>query len=893
MKLFFSIILVLSAFSSRASHIVGGDIYYDYLGNNNYRFFISVYRDCNSSGAEFDNPLNLAIYNQNNLLIQEVFVPFPGSQGVPVVFNNPCVTPPTNICTENAIYTTIVNLPPTPGGYTISYQRCCRGPNISNIQNPDDTGFTLTCRVPGSETNAWVNSSPRFTNYPPQLLCNNEDLVFNHSATDPDGDQLVYSLVTPFSGASSFNPAPAPSPPPPYAPVVWNAGHSAANPLGPGASISINPTTGLLTASPNLVGLYVVGIRVEELRNGVVINSTTRDFLFRVFNCNLQLESILPTQEQLPTFLNYCQGLTVDFVNNSYGGTNYLWDFGVPGITTDVSSAFQTSYTYPGPGAYQVMLVVNPGWPCTDTSYMDVIVNNPIVVSYTSNDSLCIIGNSFDFVAASTAPAGANYTWDFGPNATSPTTTGAVVNGVNFTAAGSIPITVTVEDNSCVATYTNSVVVFPEPIAAIILPPEVECDGLTVDFGNGSANSTTYEWDFGVAGSATDVSSAFEPTFDFPSAGTYTITLTASSSPICTATTTETITLNEPLTVAFTSQDSLCIAGNSFDFDGTVSGPVGSTFVWNFGPNASIPSSTNVDVPGVEFFTTGAIPITLTGNFENCVESVTQEIYLFREPTINFALQPGLQCVPFNAQFIDLSDAETSIFYSWDFGDGNTSTLQNPSNLYTQVGNFPVTLTIRTDAGCVDTLNLLQADLVNVRPSPVSAFSVTPDYTDICNSTVAFIDESSGATAWFYWYDDSTSISSGDPSPFYTYLTAGSHYPQQIVTNQWGCKDTSMSYLFIEPFTLFVPNSFTPDGNQFNNDFLPIVYLPVEQWKLQIFNRWGDRIFETTDVYESWDGTQPNGRMAPDGIYTWKLTYVTCEPTNPERIETGHVSLLR
>lgn len=893
MKLFFSLILILSAFSSRASHIVGGDIYYDYLGNNNYRFFISVYRDCNSAGAQFDNPLSLAVYNQDNFLIQNVSVPFPGSQGVPVVFNNPCVTPPNNICTENAIYTTIINLPPTTGGYTISYQRCCRGPNISNILNPDDTGFTLTCHVPGIETNAWVNSSPRFTNYPPQLLCNNEDLIFDHSATDPDGDQLVYSLVAPYSGASSLNPQPTTAPPPPYAPVVWSSGHSTANPLGPGASITINPTTGLLNASPNLVGLYVVGIRVQELRNGVVINATTRDFLFRVFNCNLQLESILPTQEQLPTFVNYCQGLTVDFVNNSYGGTNYLWNFGVSGITTDVSSAFQPSYTYPAPGAYQVMLVVNPGWPCTDTAYMDVIVNNAIVVSYTSNDSLCILGNSFNFVAASTAPAGSNYTWDFGPNATSPSTTGAVVNGVNFSTAGLMPVTVTVENNSCVATYTNSVLVFPEPIASIVLPAEVECNGLTVDFGNASTNSTTYAWDFGVSGTTTDVSSAFAPTFGFPAAGTYTITLTASSSAICTAATTETITLNEPLIVAFTSQDSMCIAGNSFDFDGTVSGPPGSTFVWNFGPNGSISTSTNVDVPGVEFFTTGAIPITLTGNFENCVESLTQEIYLFREPTINFALQPGLQCVPFNAQFIDLSDAETTIYYSWDFGDNTASTLQNPSHLYTQVGNFPVTLTIRTDAGCVDTLNLLQADLVNVRPRPVSAFSVTPDYTDICHSTIAFLDESSGAAEWFYWFDDSTSISSGVASPSHTYVSPGSHYPQQIVTNEWGCKDTSMGYLFIEPFTLFVPNSFTPDGNQFNNDFLPVVYLPVEQWKLQIFNRWGDRIFETTDVYESWDGTMPNGRMAQDGIYTWKLTYVTCEPLNPERIETGHVSLLR
>lgn len=891
-KYLLSITLILSAFCSQASHIVGGDIYYDYLGNNVYRFYISIYRDCNSTGAAFDDPLYLAVYN-NGGLVQNVSIPFPGDQNVPVVFNNPCVTPPNNICTENAIYVTNITLPPATGGYTISYQRCCRGPNITNLVNPDDTGFTLTCVIPGVNTNAWVNSSPRFTNYPPQLLCNNEDLIFDHSATDPDGDQLVYSLVTPNSGAGSFNPAPNPAPPPPYAPVQWVAGHSAAVPLGPGSTININPTTGLLTASPNLIGLYVVGIRVEELRNGVVINATTRDFLFRVFNCNLQLESILPLQTQLPTFINYCQGLTVDFVNNSYGGTNYSWDFGVPGITTDVSTAFQPSYTYPSPGTYQAMLVVNPGWPCTDTSYMDIIVNNQIVISYTSNDSLCIFGNSFDFVAASTAPAGSSYSWDFGSNATSPTTTGNVVNGVNFSTTGYQPVTVTVENNSCLAEYTDSVYILPEPTASIILPFEYECNGLTVAFGNGSANATVFDWDFGIAGTNTDVSSDFEPTFVFPSPGTYTVTLTSSTSPLCSATTSETITLNDPIIISFTSQDSMCITGNSFDFDGTVSGPAGTVYTWNFGPNASISSTNDIDVPNVVFNTTGAILVTLTGTHEDCIETVTKEIYLFREPTINFTIQPGLQCVPFNAQFINLSDAETTAFYTWDFGDGGTSTDVNPSHLYTSVGNFPVTLTLQTVDGCISTLNLLQSDLVNVRPTPESGFSVTPDYTDICNSTIAFIDESIGANQWFYFYDDSTANSSGEASPYYTYLTAGGHYPLQIVTNEYGCKDTSMNYLFIEPFTLYAPNSFTPDGNQFNNQFIPIAYLPVVEWKMQIFNRWGNLVYETTDLYEGWDGTEPNGKMAQDGTYIWKVTYVSCEPLTQERIETGHVNLLR
>lgn len=109
------------------------------------------------------------------MLIQDLSVPFPGSVILPLDFNNPCATPPNNICVQRAIYTVVVTLPPTPGGYTVSYQRCCRGPNISNLINPDDAGLTLTTHVPGSETAITNNSSPRFNNYPPILLCNNEE----------------------------------------------------------------------------------------------------------------------------------------------------------------------------------------------------------------------------------------------------------------------------------------------------------------------------------------------------------------------------------------------------------------------------------------------------------------------------------------------------------------------------------------------------------------------------------------------------------------------------------------------------------------------------------------------------------------------------------------------
>ena len=887
------LILLLNFLPIRASHIIGGDIYYDYLGNDTYRFYISLYRDCLSTGAAYDDPMYLAVYNQDNFLIQNVQIPFPGSNVLPVIFNNPCVTPPGNICTEVATYVTTINLPAAVGGYTITYQRCCRGPNINNLVNPDDTGITLTCKVPGVDTGANINSSPRFTNYPPLLLCNNEDLVFDHSATDPDGDQLVYSLVAPFQGGGPPpNAQPNPASPPNYMPIIWNNGFSTVNPLGPGASINIDPATGLLTASPNLLGRFVVGIQVEEIRNGVVINRTIRDFIFQVFNCQLQLEAILPTQEQLPGFVSYCQGLDVDFVNNSYGGTNYEWDFGVPAINNDVSTAFEPSFTYPAPGIYNVQLVVNPGWPCTDTTFMEVNVNNELEVGFTSNDSLCIFGNSFDFEAFSNNPNPVEYNWDFGITADQQFANGQIVNDISYPETGFQYVTVEGVNGVCVDTYTDSVFIFPEPIAEIVIPDDVECLGFDIAFGNASQNSTIYDWDFGVAGTTQDVSTDVSPTYVFPGPGVYDVTLIAGSTPECKDTVTESIELNEPLVLAFTHQDSMCVTGNSFDFDGTVSGPPDAVYTWNFGPDASIANSNQVDVNGVSFNTTGSVPITLTGSHDNCQESISSSVYLYSEPTINFALEPGLQCAPFNAQFIDLSTAETGIQYNWDFGDGSTSTEQNPSHTYVNVGPYPVTLTIATTSGCATTLTLLEPDIVNVRPKPEAGFILSTDYTDICHSSITFYDDSQGAVEYFYWFTDGTAFSD-ESSPSHLYLTDGKHYPFQIVTNEWGCKDTTYQELYIEPYTFYAPNTFTPDGDEHNNVFKTEAYLDVDQYDIKIFDRWGGVVYQSNDILEVWDGTLPNGMMAPDGTYIYKVELESCEPVNNEKIITGHINVLR
>jgi gliding motility-associated-like protein len=887
------ILLVVILFFSmklNASHIIGGDIYYDYLGNNQYKFYITLYRDCNSTGAQFDDPMKLTIYKADGSLFANLDVPFPGSTYVPIPFNNPCATPPNNLCVEKAVYTIVVNLPPISGGYNVSYQRCCRGPNITNLISPDDTGLTLTTHVPGQETGFTNNSSPRFTYYPPMLLCNNEQKTIDHSATDPDGDELVYSLVTPNSGANSSNPMPAQAPAPPYFPVQWASGFGAVNPLGPGSTVTINPTTGIINVDPNMIGLFVVGVRVQEFRNGSLVGETVRDFLFRVFDCNITMQAILPLQEDLSTFVSYCQGLTVQFENQSYGGTSYAWDFGVAGSTSDVSSSFAPSFTFPTPGSYLTRLIVNPGMPCTDTAYMNIVVNNPFSLSWTSQDSICILGNTFNFTGISSNTT-ATFSWDFDSDASIQSSSSLNVPNVSYTQPGFHVVTLNGDDGDCATSYTDSVYIFDLPVSSIEIPPEIQCFGLTIPFGNNSLNASNYQWDFGISGINTDVSTLIEPTFTFPASGNYTIQLIAGSSGNCKDTSSIQVTLNEPLIMSFTHNDSLCITDGLYNFDGSASGQPSATFQWLFGPNAFPNSATSLDVSGVEYLNPGNHEVLLVGSYDICKDTISSNVFVYGEPSINFQYLNALQCAPSNAQFINLSESDAPTIYSWDFGDGGSSNLFSPGHMYINPGSYSVGLTMITLKGCVDTLYMMQQDIVQVFPGPKAGFMVNPNKVDICDSEVQFIDQSIDATEYFYFFDN-RQFTTTEANFTHQYTQSGGDYPIQIVTNQYGCSDTAVREVFVEPFSIYVPNTFIPDGNLLNDLFIPMTAYDVNGWEFQIFNKWGELIFETEQCDQGWDGTF-EGKPCQDGTYIYVLKYKPCDNPYATQQITGFVNLLR
>ncbi len=709
---------------SFSAHIVGGEISYECLGNNEYRVTIEIYRDCNSTGAQFDNPLLLFVYDGlTNIrevgLEQSIFSPV--ITNLPVIFNNPCVTPPSNICTEKGVYEAVITLPPNANGYTLAYQRCCRGANVTNLVNPEAQGLTLTAFVPGTNSGISCNSSPRFDNYPPLVLCANEELIFDHSATDPDGDSLVYEICAPYQGGDQNDPQPNPASNPPYDFVDYEAAYNSALPLGAGANMQIDPVTGLLTATPQQLGLYAVGICVSEYRNGVLISTNRRDFLFRVTNCEVQLDAAITPQVDLPGFISVCQGLTIDFQNESFANsitTSYHWDFGVAGTLSDTSNLVNPSFTFPAEGVYTVTLILNPGLSCSDTTTQEFIVFENFDINISNNGPQCITNNNFDFLA----------------------------------------------------------------------------------FGDIN-DSTTYTWDFG--------------------------------------------------------------------------------------PYANINFSTDSMVTGVVFDTSGYIPIVFTATKEQCVATIHDTVLVYQEPTIGFYLDDSLLCAPYTANFLDSSFATTPINYFWDFGNGFNSTDANPTTVYANPGSYDVSLTIWTDSGCVDTLTLVKPNYVEVFPSPIAGIDADRYTVNPYDPYVEFTEDCFNHSSFEIHVD--TNISTTSPY-VHGFIESGDHFPFVVAFNQNGCTDTAWTQIYVEPEqTILIPNAFTPNGDG-KNDYLSPIILDVQSFEFRIFNRLGKLIYESDTYGDQWDGKY-KGQKVPDGVYVFQLKYVDLALIPHERY--GHITVLR
>lgn len=479
-----------------ATHIVGGEMTYTCLGNNQYLIELTIFRDCYNGIPWFDDPASIAAYRQND----PNFVPFAEE----LVFWEPslndtlnpdlgsdCFVAPPDVCVHTTTYTTTMTLPPTPGGYTIVYQRCCRNNTIANLIAPEDVGATYSIEI-NDFALAQCNNSPVFNNWPPLYLCVNYPFSIDQSAIDPDGDSLVYRLCDPFNGASTGAPMPQPPSAPPYDPVPWiDPPYNVNNQIGGVPAMSIDPVTGLLTGTPNTIGQFVIGICVEEYRNGQLIGIKRRDYQVNIGICDFAVASFFA-----PEIL--CKSKTVTIDNQSLGADTYLWFFNDPNNPGASSSLAEPVYTYSDTGLFQIVLIAEPGTACSDTFTSEVqILPNSLFANFNLQNVDCADSLTIQVTDSSldTLSAVAQWSWNLTYNGNQTVSTEQNPQFV-LTEPGQAELVLIVQaDNGCSDTLSNT---FP---IIFINDPLIE-DSLAICKGDaavplnpgGAFPGATYNW---------------------------------------------------------------------------------------------------------------------------------------------------------------------------------------------------------------------------------------------------------------------------------------------------------------------------------------------------------------------------------------------------------------
>jgi gliding motility-associated-like protein len=275
----------------------------------------------------------------------------------------------------------------------------------------------------------------------------------------------------------------------------------------------------------------------------------------------------------------------------------------------------------------------------------------------------------------------------------------------------------------------------------------------------------------------------------------------------------------------------------------------------------------------------------------------TDQVFVDITPTPIPSLTPDvtLACVPGTITFTNTTNAPQNTF-TWNIGSGSNQTGQGPIvHTYNNVGCYDIVLTSTTPNGCVGTTTY--PNLVCIVENPVAEFTYSPTSLDLINSTTQFINDSQGAVSYVWSFGDESGTSTQfEPEHEFPGLEPGSYVVTLLAINQYGCTDTTYQIVRVEDALIYyIPNTFTPDGDEFNQVFKPIFTSGFDpfNYNLKIYNRWGELIFESNDKDYGWNGSYGNVReLCPQGVYVYTIEFKLSKNDARKKID-GHVLLMK
>ena len=529
-------------------------------------------------------------------------------------------------------------------------------------------------------------------------------------------------------------------------------------------------------------------------------------------------------------------------------------------------------------GTYTVFMTDGNG--CTASGSVTV---GDTPASFTGTTTLVSCAGGSDGTAtANMIPAlgTVTYQWNDPLNQTTQTATNL--------SAGSYTCIVT-SSIGCSGTVNVTVTEIPSIILSIANQTDVTCHSASDGTANISVTqgTTPYSYSWDISNSNSNIANDLN-------ANTHTLTVTDNLGCVASIS----VVINEPpqLVLNFVTPDTMICPEASISLVAQGSG--GSTpyiYTWTENGNQIGVGSTLLVDP-LNSNTTYCVTLS-----EQCGSPTTQQYLSITFPTPilpNAAPDKPKDCVPGEFIFTNTSSNPTEISTTQFIFSNGESFLANGNesllNDFPDVGVYTLDLIVTSVYGCVytNTIN----NIVEVTPLPTADFTVSKNPATWFETTIQTSDISLGnIVEWDWSSPGATSLINGGSGAIITYPEGqtGTYAITLMVTTAEGCSDTITLDIEIVPdIIIYAPNTFTPDDDEHNqNWFLIIDGIDFENFHLEMFNRWGEKIWESFDAKASWDGTY-NGRLVPNGVYTWKISY-KMKDNDGKDYKTGFVNVLK
>ncbi len=844
-KIYTVLFFLMSALFANAAHIVGGEVYYNFLSSTftskTYRVTVVLFRDnlCGTTCAPLPTSVPVGIYNNDNGQLVGDFINIVRQSEVPltIVQSPNCLTNTPTFNYSGGYYVTDITVENNAAGYTIAYQTCCRVSGINNVppNGATDQGVTYYSELPGNNIlqNGITDNGARFQTGI-SIICANKSFILDFSANDVDGDSLVYNICNGLGGGAATNAGFNEPAGPPYASLNYTSPFTGSQPLG--SQASINTQTGFITGIAPAAGKYVVAVCVSSYRNGVFMNRHFKDFLITVSPCDF-------AAAELDLVYTNCEDSTFTFSNNNNSPLNltFHWYFG----DGNESTLQSPTHTYADTGVYIIKLVVNEGTNCADSSTSTVRVFPNFNTDFSDNTPSCINTN-VQFTDQSTATYGPvnSWSWNFGDPASGVANTSTLQNPTHlYTTAGNYSVRlISTSPKGCIDTLTRLVEIIEKP-NLFIGNDTLICIVDTLQLTATHSGSGTIVWTPNY--NINNVNS-FTPLVSPDVTTTYIATYNDVAG--CSNSDTITITVVNDVTISTIPDTLICRT------DAVRLQAFGNALSFSWTPTESLDDPASQSPLALP--TNAQTTYTVTGTIGGCSRTASVVVRTVPYPNANAGADTAV-CKGRNVPLF----ASGGSSYSWTPSFFLTATnIPNPVAVNPSA-NVSYVVTVRDTLGCPKPVS----DTIRITVINIIANAGPRDTAVVIGQPLQL----NGTGGSFYSWTPATYLNNpnifnpvSNPQDSITYFLT--------VSDSNGCfgRDTIDVLLYRVPAGLYVPTAFTPDASGVNDVFRPICLGIRSLDKFIVYNRWGELVFSTNVIGKGWDGKFKGNRQGTS-TFVW------------------------